>query len=86
MSRSVMTFPARNFKFLSEGSLAGTRNYRFCEKEIIACCEAFGVWRLAFRVSRSPFTVRRSAFTVRRSPFGGAGRYRWCGFRTWVTP
>ena len=33
MSPSAMTFPARNFKFLSEGSLAKNRNYPFCEKE-----------------------------------------------------
>jgi hypothetical protein len=33
MSPSVMTLPARNFKFLTEGSLERTRNYRLCEKE-----------------------------------------------------
>jgi hypothetical protein len=33
MSPSVMTLPARNFKFLTEGSLERTRNYRLCEKK-----------------------------------------------------
>jgi hypothetical protein len=33
MSPSVMTLPARNFKFLTQGSLERTRNYRLCEKE-----------------------------------------------------
>jgi hypothetical protein len=33
MSPSVMTLPARNFKFLTEGSLRRTGNYRLCEKE-----------------------------------------------------
>jgi hypothetical protein len=33
MSPSVMALPARNFKFLTEGSLEITRNYRLCEKE-----------------------------------------------------
>jgi hypothetical protein len=33
MSPSVMALPARNFKFLTEGSLERTRNYRLCEKE-----------------------------------------------------
>jgi hypothetical protein len=32
MSPPVMTLPARNFKFLNEGSLERTRNYRPCEK------------------------------------------------------
>jgi hypothetical protein len=33
MSPSVMTLPARNFKFLTEGFLERTGNYRLCEKE-----------------------------------------------------
>jgi len=33
MSPSGMTLPVRNFKFLTEGSLERTRNYRLCEKE-----------------------------------------------------
>ena len=33
MSPSVMALLARNFKFLREGSLKRTRNYRLCEKE-----------------------------------------------------
>jgi hypothetical protein len=36
MSPSVMTLPAMNFKFLTEGSLERTGNYRLCEKEGVA--------------------------------------------------
>src|SRR5258705_11103531 len=37
MSPSVLMLLVRNFKFLTEGSLERTRNYRFCEKEIAVC-------------------------------------------------
>jgi hypothetical protein len=41
MSPSVTMLPVRNFKFLNEGSLRRTRNYRFCEKNSLACRNAF---------------------------------------------
>jgi hypothetical protein len=47
MSPSVMTLPARNFKFLTEESPERRGNYRLCEKEeTVEICR--GLSRFAF--------------------------------------
>jgi hypothetical protein len=46
MSPSVITFPIRNFKFLTEGSLEEARNYQIREKEFVACRNRFPLSRI----------------------------------------
>jgi hypothetical protein len=84
MSPSVMTFPARNFKFLFEGSPQRTRNYRFCEKKIslLGISWALGVkragsvcpeWR-EVKELKTPYlfsVISQSSSSSSSSPFSG---------------
>jgi hypothetical protein len=65
-----MTLPARNFKFLTEGSLERTGNYRLCEKggRVENC---LGVGPFPFHVLRSRFlteigSAQSAGWTPRR--------------------